>query len=259
MKTIQFTDTSTGSPDGWLWDFGDGTTSTEQNPEHTYSESGDFVVKLIVSRDDIKTGASTSEAVVEVPDAPPPAGGPWVTYTSTAENMVYFNEYVADIGSVSALDDGISPNKTDATTIAYVDDGVDITGDAEESSLGVIGDYYYNDNELSDFYVFEGRINAGLFVDAPAPMVAFGWIGEDEESFDPYDAPGNTAAVYYSDGSILELGSLSTGYPTFTTGDIIAAAMNVSREVVYFYKNGEYIGEANTQGFYGHTHVFIST
>ncbi len=33
---VFFTDTSTGNPDQWLWDFGDGYCSTEQNPEHWY-------------------------------------------------------------------------------------------------------------------------------------------------------------------------------------------------------------------------------
>jgi PKD repeat protein len=31
-----FTDSTTPTPSGWLWDFGDGTTSTEQHPSHTY-------------------------------------------------------------------------------------------------------------------------------------------------------------------------------------------------------------------------------
>ncbi len=34
--TVDFTDTSTGSPTNWLWDFGDGHCSTEQHPIHTY-------------------------------------------------------------------------------------------------------------------------------------------------------------------------------------------------------------------------------
>ncbi|MCP5005603.1 MAG: PKD domain-containing protein, partial [Planctomycetes bacterium] len=38
--TFQFTDTSTGSPNKWLWDFGDGFTSESQNPSHTYAATG---------------------------------------------------------------------------------------------------------------------------------------------------------------------------------------------------------------------------
>jgi PKD repeat protein len=43
---VAFTDTSSGSPTSWAWDFGDGTTSTLQNPVHTYSTAGTFSVTL---------------------------------------------------------------------------------------------------------------------------------------------------------------------------------------------------------------------
>lgn len=56
--TVQFTDTSTGSPHAWLWSFGDGETSTAQNPSHTYAEglSGRKTVILTIS----KGGSNTS-------------------------------------------------------------------------------------------------------------------------------------------------------------------------------------------------------
>ena len=47
--TVAFTDTSTGGPTSWLWDFGDGNTSTVQNPVHTYESPGNYSVTLTVS------------------------------------------------------------------------------------------------------------------------------------------------------------------------------------------------------------------
>lgn len=44
--TVAFTDNSTGVPTSWLWDFGDSTTSTSQNPSHTYTTVGTFTVSL---------------------------------------------------------------------------------------------------------------------------------------------------------------------------------------------------------------------
>jgi PKD repeat protein len=46
---INFTDMSTGSPTTWFWDFGDGLTSTQQNPTHTYLALGTFTASLIVT------------------------------------------------------------------------------------------------------------------------------------------------------------------------------------------------------------------
>lgn len=43
---VQFRDLSSPTPDSWLWDFGDGTGSTEQNPSHLYLEVGDYTVAL---------------------------------------------------------------------------------------------------------------------------------------------------------------------------------------------------------------------
>lgn len=44
--SVAFTDTSTGSPTSWLWDFGDGTTSALQNPVKVYAGQGTYNVVL---------------------------------------------------------------------------------------------------------------------------------------------------------------------------------------------------------------------
>lgn len=47
--TVNFTDLSTNSPTSWAWDFGDGTSSTMQNPTKTYNAAGVYTVTLTVA------------------------------------------------------------------------------------------------------------------------------------------------------------------------------------------------------------------
>ena len=46
---VAFTDSSLGVITHWSWDFGDGSTSTEQNPVHTYTRPGNYTVSLTVT------------------------------------------------------------------------------------------------------------------------------------------------------------------------------------------------------------------
>ena len=55
---VRFQDTSTGSPTAWLWDFGDGSTSSLKNPVHTYTKPGDFHIRLSVTS---ATGSSQAD------------------------------------------------------------------------------------------------------------------------------------------------------------------------------------------------------
>jgi uncharacterized protein (TIGR02145 family) len=45
-QSVQFTDQSTNTPTDWIWDFGDGNTSTLQNPSHAYSTVGTYSIIL---------------------------------------------------------------------------------------------------------------------------------------------------------------------------------------------------------------------
>jgi PKD repeat protein len=55
--SVQFTDSSTGSPSSWSWDFGDGTTVTDENPLHTYTSAGTYSVSLTATN---SLGSNTS-------------------------------------------------------------------------------------------------------------------------------------------------------------------------------------------------------
>ncbi len=48
-QNVTFTDQTTNSPTSWSWVFGDGGTSTSQNPSHTYTTAGTYTVTLKVT------------------------------------------------------------------------------------------------------------------------------------------------------------------------------------------------------------------
>jgi PKD repeat protein len=62
---VTFLDLSRGLPDSRQWDFGDGTTSTEVNPVHTYENPGKYTVTLTVAND-AGTDAATKTNFVTV-------------------------------------------------------------------------------------------------------------------------------------------------------------------------------------------------
>jgi hypothetical protein len=49
FSLLAFQDLSTDDPETWAWDFGDGTTSTLQNPTKVYTKSGRYSVSLTVT------------------------------------------------------------------------------------------------------------------------------------------------------------------------------------------------------------------
>ena len=62
---VDFSDLSNGSPFSWLWDFGDGTSSTLQNPSHVYSISGSYTACL-TTQDPCGTDSVCFTVIVDV-------------------------------------------------------------------------------------------------------------------------------------------------------------------------------------------------
>jgi PKD repeat protein len=63
-QPVAFVDRSTANPKRWEWSFGDGTTSAERNPTHTYAlAAGSFVVSLTVTNDE---GSSTRSYPISI-------------------------------------------------------------------------------------------------------------------------------------------------------------------------------------------------
>jgi PKD repeat protein len=89
--TVQFTDTSSGTPPlTYLWNFGDNSNSTEQNPVHTYAE-GFYTVNLTVS-DSMGTSTKTGDRQIIVMR---PIGGDrgyFLVHCNVEEAKVFFDQ-----------------------------------------------------------------------------------------------------------------------------------------------------------------------
>jgi PKD repeat protein len=62
--TVKFTDKSTNNPTSYLWRFGDGATSTEKNPTHTYTQPGVYIVRLTATNSGGSDSATSFVIVV---------------------------------------------------------------------------------------------------------------------------------------------------------------------------------------------------
>jgi hypothetical protein len=62
---VAFTDTSTGNPTSWTWDFGDGNGSTQQNPVHEFAPGDSYIVTLTVRN---AVGEDTTNNIVTIPN-----------------------------------------------------------------------------------------------------------------------------------------------------------------------------------------------
>jgi PKD repeat protein len=99
---VRFTDLTrvdSGSVTSWLWDFGDGTTSTEQNPMHLFETPGTFQVRLTVEVNN-KPFSTTGLGFISVVQGVP---GTAVSY------MEYFFDQDPGLGQGIALYAGASP------------------------------------------------------------------------------------------------------------------------------------------------------
>ena len=77
-RIVRFSDTSTGTPTSWKWDFGDGHVVSHQNPTHTYAKAGDYRVKLTIKTaagSDSKTRTVTVDPVASPSPVASPAPG----------------------------------------------------------------------------------------------------------------------------------------------------------------------------------------
>ena len=105
---VTFNDATTSNVEdiaGWLWDFGDGTGSTEQDPSHSYAAAGDYTVKLTVTTAHMQAD-KTRQSYVHV-DSVPPTGAIVIngnrSATNSAQVTLALNWSAGSGGSVTRM------------------------------------------------------------------------------------------------------------------------------------------------------------
>lgn len=99
--TITFTDTSSGYPASYSWNFGDGGSSTSQNPVHTYASAGTYTVSLTVTNSD-GTGTATKAGYISATMPPAVNGGDDPPRSGPSEQLAP-REIPVNVGGDSAV------------------------------------------------------------------------------------------------------------------------------------------------------------
>ncbi len=122
--TATFTNTTIGSPNSYLWDFGDGSTSTQVNPVHTYANSGMYDVVLTVTNE--CGSSSKTKSVTIVSTIPPNAAFTANPSIGCAPLTVNFTNNTTGAVSYSWAFPGGNPSTSTATnpTVVYDSTGV---------------------------------------------------------------------------------------------------------------------------------------
>jgi len=119
-EAIQLTSTSTGEITLWSWDFGDGTTSTEQNPSHAYAEEAHYTVSLTVSN---KAGSNTATLAITVLVPPVASFTADETKITVGEAIQFTNKSTGKINSWSwDFGDGTTSSEQNPS-YAYTEEG----------------------------------------------------------------------------------------------------------------------------------------
>ncbi len=159
--TIQFTDTSLNLPTSWIWDFGDGTSSNQQNPSHTYTAPGTYTVNLTVSNG-IDSDSEVKTAYITVTTPPAPEANFTATPTSGDVPLsVQFTDKSTGIGISWAWDfdnDGTIDSTEQNPTYTYVTAGTYTVNLTVANAGG-------SDNEIKTDYI--------TVTETAAPVVGF--------------------------------------------------------------------------------------
>ncbi len=167
---VQFTDASTLA-ESWLWNFGDGTTSSDQNPLHTYTADGTYTVSLYVENaygnDTYEVNDMITVAMLSAPTTVGDEACGAATLTLNAAGNGVLAWYDAAIGGTEVTTGTSYTNTFSSTATYYVQSGItpeyfsggssdiDVNGGNHTSNA-----YYLIFNANEDFRLVSVQVNS---------------------------------------------------------------------------------------------------
>lgn len=150
---IQCQDNSAGNPASWRWEFGDGTTSTEQNPVHTYASvpNGPVTVNLTVGN---QCGNATSSQSV-TPNCSISKIPAKIKVTSTDGQFpipganVSYAPYIMTCAPPPMLGCAFYPDKGNITYLGVTDNNGILSTSVPAGYLEIIASRFFSNEEVS--------------------------------------------------------------------------------------------------------------
>ncbi len=208
---IEFTNTSTNGSNP-IWDFGDGSTSTDENPTHNYDSVGDYTVSLTMSND---CGSVTDERIVTVTFAPTIQMNASATSSCIPANITFEDQSI-NAEEISWEFPGGNPSvSTDPNpTVNYAVAGTyDVILTASNSNG-------------TNLIVYEDFITI-----IPDPTSNFNWENDGVTYNFNFFGEGNTVSWDFGDGNDSTVTDPSHSYAVEGTYDVTAIATNECGQV----------------------------
>ena len=167
---VSFTDESNNTPSSWSWNFGDGQTSTIQNPTHHYNANGTYTVELTATNA-FGSGSKTQTNIIQVNLETPPTTVNDTNCIGTTDTLIAFSNgthyWYADANTGASLfmgDTFITPPLS-VTTTYYVEQKVNSILDSLGPLDNTIGTgATFNGDQAMIFTVNNPMILSSVFV-----------------------------------------------------------------------------------------------
>ncbi len=231
---VLFTDFSMGTVTNWAWSFGDGGTSTAQNPAYTYSTAGTYAVSLTVSNGG-GSDTDTKLNYITVTQGPPAAAFSASTTSGPAPLAVSFTDMTTGLVSNWSWDFGdLGTSNLQNPSNAYTDPGtytVTLTAMGPGGIDSEIKHNYISVTETPPDAEFLGAPSSGVapltvaFTDMTAGTVtAWSWafgdsgVSAQQSPVHTYSLPGTYTVTLTSSGpggsdSVAKANYITVGEP----------------------------------------------